>query len=108
RGKSLPRQVFALPAPRRSASRFLPEFRKTLSAQAARRAIAAAVTPSVAAAAITEVAGMSFLKNQIKQGLPPDLLSHTKSGGLIDPHQRRMHSKIALHAEIESSRHGLD
>ncbi len=44
---------------------------------------------------------MSFLNNQIKQGLPADLLSHTESGSLIDPHQGRVHNKIALHAQIE-------
>ncbi len=76
--------------------------------QLTRRAGAAAVAPVVAVRAVAEVAGVGLLEDQVEQRRSAEVLRQFEGRRLVDPHQRRVQNKAALHAEIERHLQRLD
>src|SRR6185369_3914079 len=84
------------------------KFLKTLSAQLARRAFAAAVTPVVALGAVPQITAMALLDDEIKKCFSADVLRHGKGVGFVDPHQGSMDADTLVEAERQRDLHGLD
>src|SRR3954471_20241580 len=76
-----------------------------LCPQAARRALAAAVSPIMLRAAFAEIAGVRLLADEIDQPLAAELMGELPRRGLVDPHQRCVQLELAGHAERQRGLH---
>src|SRR5215468_11133943 len=78
------------------------------SAQLASRADAATVAPGVTVDAVTFVAGMGVLQDEVDELRAAEALRQRPGVGLVDPHERRMQHEARLHAEVDGGLQGLD
>src|SRR5690349_9553102 len=77
-----------------------------LRSQAARRALAASVSPIMLRAAFAEIAGVRLLADEVDQPCAAEVVGELPRRRLVDPHQRRVQLEFLGHAERERGLHG--